>query len=155
MPTSFFGNQWRWPGCGWVGNDKSSRTCTRAGNSATAQRIGVSTYSFFKFGGSKNTPVDRCIELAADMGFDGVEILHVQMGDDSVPVLNALKRRAITLGLDLMGLSTHQTFVPPTQPSAPRTSNTPPIASKSLISWAFPLSASTQVGGGRPKALMS
>ncbi len=31
------------------------------------QRIGVSTYSFFKFGGSKNTPVDRCIELAADM----------------------------------------------------------------------------------------
>lgn len=77
------------------------------------QRIGVSTYSFFKFGGAKNTPVDRCIELAADMGFDGVELLHVQMGDDSTPVLNSLKRRAFTLGLDLMGLSTHQTFVSP------------------------------------------
>lgn len=77
------------------------------------QRIGVSTYSFFKFGGAKNTPVDRCIELAADMGFDGVELLHVQMGDDSTPVLNLLKRRAFTLGLDLMGLSTHQTFVSP------------------------------------------
>ncbi len=79
----------------------------------TRQRIGVSTYSFFKFGGAKNTPVARCIELAADMGFDGVELLHVQMGDDSVPTLNQLKRRAFTLGLDLMGLSTHQTFVSP------------------------------------------
>jgi sugar phosphate isomerase/epimerase len=77
------------------------------------QRIGVSTYSFFKFGGNKNSPVDRCIELAADMGFDGVELLHVQMGDDSTPFLNQLKRKAFTLGLDLMGLSTHQTFVSP------------------------------------------
>lgn len=43
------------------------------------QRIGVSTYSFFKFGQPDNVPVDRCIELAADMGFDGVELLLVQM----------------------------------------------------------------------------
>ncbi len=77
------------------------------------QRIGVSTYSFFKFGGARNTPVDKCIELAADMGFDGVELLHVQMRDDSTAFCNSLKRRAFTLGLDLMGLSTHQTFVSP------------------------------------------
>ncbi|MFO1063481.1 MAG: sugar phosphate isomerase/epimerase family protein [Pirellulales bacterium] len=77
------------------------------------QRIGVSTYSFFKFGGDKNVPVLKCIELAAEMGFDGVEILHVQMQDDSTAALNELKRRAFTLGLDLMGFSTHQTFVSP------------------------------------------
>lgn len=76
-------------------------------------RIGVSTYSFFKFGGSLKTPVDRCIELASDMGFDGVELLHVQMDGDSREYLNSLKRKAFTLGLDLMGLSTHQTFVSP------------------------------------------
>lgn len=78
-----------------------------------AQRFGVSTYSFFKFGGPDNVPVDKCIEQAADMGFDGVELLHVQMDGDSQPYLNQLKRKAFTLGLDLMGLSTHQTFVSP------------------------------------------
>lgn len=80
---------------------------------APSQRFGVSTYSFFKFGGSNNVPVDKCIELAADMGFDGVELLHVQMDADSQAYLNQLKRKAFTLGLDLMGLSTHQTFVSP------------------------------------------
>ncbi len=78
-----------------------------------AQRFGVSTYSFFKFGSTDNLPVDKCIELAADMGFDGVELLHVQMEGDSQAYLNSLKRKAFTLGLDLMGLSTHQTFVSP------------------------------------------
>lgn len=77
------------------------------------QRFGVSTYSFFKFGGSDNVQVEKCIELAADMGFDGVELLHVQMDGDSQAYLNQLKRKAFTLGLDLMGLSTHQTFVSP------------------------------------------
>ena len=77
------------------------------------QRFGVSTYSFFKFGGSNNVPVDKCIELAADIGFDGIELLHIQMDGDSPDYLNRLKRKAFTLGLDLMGLSTHQTFVSP------------------------------------------
>lgn len=86
---------------------------TVASASAPAQRFGVSTYSFFKFGSTDNVPVDKCIELAADMGFDGVELLHVQMDGDSQAYLNQLKRKAFTLGLDLMGLSTHQTFVSP------------------------------------------
>lgn len=80
---------------------------------ARRQRFGVSTYSFFKFGGKDNVPVDKCLELAADMGFDGVELLHVQMDGDARGYLNQLKRKAFTLSLDLMGLSTHQTFVSP------------------------------------------
>jgi sugar phosphate isomerase/epimerase len=57
--------------------------------------------------------MEKCIELAADMGFDGVELLHVQMESEETAFLNKLKRRAFTLGLDLMGFSTHQTFVSP------------------------------------------
>jgi sugar phosphate isomerase/epimerase len=82
---------------------------------AARQRIGVSTYSFFKFGRRDNVPVDRCIERAAEMGFDGVELLLMQMEgkEKDKAYLNQLKRRAYALGLDLMGLSTHQTFVSP------------------------------------------
>ena len=75
-------------------------------------RIGVSTYSFWHF---KGEPVDiaHCIDSAAEMGFDGVEILHQQMGGEDNGYLQDLKRRAFTQGLDLMGFSTHQGFVSP------------------------------------------
>ena len=40
--------------------------------------IGVSTYSFWQFRGER-LGIAACIDKAAAMGFDGVEILHVQM----------------------------------------------------------------------------
>lgn len=79
-------------------------------------RIGVSTYSFWQFRGEK-LGMSTCIEKAAEMGFDGVEILHVQMRDDSVAACNKLKRQAHSLGLPLMGFSTHQGFVSPDKDS--------------------------------------
>jgi sugar phosphate isomerase/epimerase len=51
--------------------------------------------------------------MAAEVGFDGVEILHNQMPDDSSPALQLLKRQAHSLGLALMGFSTHQDFLSP------------------------------------------
>lgn len=78
----------------------------------SANRIAVSTYSFWHFRGDK-TPIEACIDQAARMGFDGVEILQVQMTDDSNGHLQQLKRRAFSLGLDLCGFSTHQSFVFP------------------------------------------
>lgn len=75
-------------------------------------RIGVSTYSFWHFR-DERVPVAACIEDAARMGFDGVEILHQQMDDESNGALQKLKQQAFTLGLDLMGFSTHQGFVSP------------------------------------------
>lgn len=85
------------------------RPLTSEGN-----RIGVSTYSFWRFDGPKeNYPIESCIERAADMGFDGVEILHIQMQSEENAHLQLLKRRAIELGMDLMGFSTHQGFVTP------------------------------------------
>ncbi len=75
--------------------------------------IGVSTYSFWGFRRDAFRSVERCIELAADMGFDGVEILQRQLEDESNGALQRIKRHAFTLGLDLMGFSTHQGFLSP------------------------------------------
>jgi L-ribulose-5-phosphate 3-epimerase len=80
-----------------------------------ANRIGTSTYSFWHFGKNPHDirDVEKCIDLAADMGFDGVEILQQQLRDQSPGYLQRLKRRAFKLGLDLNGFSTHQTFMSP------------------------------------------
>ena len=81
------------------------------GKSSPKRRsIGVSTYSFWQFRGERLS-ILACVEKAAAMGFDGVEILHVQMQDESNAALQNIKRRAHSLGLALMGFSTHQGFV--------------------------------------------
>jgi L-ribulose-5-phosphate 3-epimerase len=76
-------------------------------------RIGVSTYSFWGFQREEYASVEKCLEISADMGFDGVEILQVQLQDFSPAALRSIKRRAFALGLDLMGYSTHQGFLTP------------------------------------------
>jgi L-ribulose-5-phosphate 3-epimerase len=82
------------------------------GAKSRGNSIGVSTYSFWQFRG-KRLGIDACIDKAAAMGFDGVEILHVQMEDESGAAIAKLKRQAHSLGLALMGFSTHQGFVSP------------------------------------------
>jgi sugar phosphate isomerase/epimerase len=82
--------------------------------SARRNPIGVSTYSFWQFrAGRQRNTISECIDQAAALGFDGVEILHVQMEDESNATLQKLKRHAHSLGLALMGFSTHQGFVTP------------------------------------------
>jgi L-ribulose-5-phosphate 3-epimerase len=76
-------------------------------------RIAVSTYSFFTFRGGSKLTMPQCIDTAARMGFDGVELLQVQMEDTSDSFLQKLKRRAFVNGLDLCGMSTHQGFLRP------------------------------------------
>ena len=76
-------------------------------------RFGVSTYSFWQFR-EQPRPIEDCIDAAARMGFDGVEILQVQMaGNEANDRLQRLKRQAHALGLALCGFSTHQGFVSP------------------------------------------
>jgi len=76
--------------------------------------IGVSTYSFWQFNGPpENTPIEECIDKAAAMGYDGIELLLVQMTSEENSYLNKLKRHAFHSGLDLMGFSTHQGYVFP------------------------------------------
>jgi L-ribulose-5-phosphate 3-epimerase len=93
-------------------------------------RIGVSTYSFWHFK-SERVPTEDCIDHAAAMGFDGVEILHQQMASEDPAYLQALKSRAFRSGLELMGFSTHQGFVSPDEGVRQKNTTTPCAA----LSW--------------------
>jgi sugar phosphate isomerase/epimerase len=97
------------PGAAPAGTVAAARTA--AGHRPT--KIGVSTYSFWQFR-EPRVEVEASIDDAARMGFDGVEILEMQLGDDrSNGRLQRIKRQAFAAGLDLIGLSTHQGFVSP------------------------------------------
>jgi sugar phosphate isomerase/epimerase len=75
-------------------------------------RLAVSTYSWWHFTPVKY-PVEKVIDHAAVLGFDGVEILHRQMTDETLAYVNALKKAAFRNGLALPMLSIHQDFVHP------------------------------------------
>lgn len=76
--------------------------------------IGVSSYSFWRYEEGKQPPdMLQCIEHAAAMGFDGFEVLEVQMQRGDNPRIREIKRAALLNGLNLCGLSTHQGFVNP------------------------------------------
>jgi sugar phosphate isomerase/epimerase len=98
----------------------TARGAEPADSTSQRHRIGVSTYSFWHFQGDP-VPIETCLEQAAEMGFDGVEILHVHMEEavkargETVgkPLLHRIKQRAFALGLDLMGFSSHQGFLSP------------------------------------------
>jgi sugar phosphate isomerase/epimerase len=94
--------------------NQTGESSGRAGEiKQNGNRIVVSTYSFWQFRHHHLRDLEKCINLAADMGFDGVEFLHRQMENQSNEYLQQLKRRALLYGLDLCGLSTHQTFLSP------------------------------------------
>ena len=86
----------------------SSDTGARRGNP-----IAVSTYSFWRFKDNLKLPIETCIDEAARMGFDGVDILLMQMENEDNAYLQKLKRHALINGLDLCCMSTHQSFVSP------------------------------------------
>ena len=77
-------------------------------------RIGlaVSTYSYWHFKTEKY-PIEKVIDSAASLGFDGVEILHRQMESETPAYVSGLKKAAFRNGLDLVMLSIHQDFVSP------------------------------------------
>ncbi|MDP6635704.1 MAG: sugar phosphate isomerase/epimerase family protein [Phycisphaerae bacterium] len=80
---------------------------------AGGNRIATSTYSFYRFGAESNPTVDECIDRAGQMGFDGVEILELQLHRRDNEYLQSLKRRAFDAGMSLCGLAAHQSFVSP------------------------------------------
>jgi L-ribulose-5-phosphate 3-epimerase len=79
---------------------------------APATRFSVSTYSYWHFQ-KERYPVEKVIDNAARLGFDGVEVLHRQMPDESPGHLNQLKRSAFQQGVALTMFSIHQDFVSP------------------------------------------
>ena len=75
--------------------------------------IAVSTYSFWRFKEDSKLSIERCIDESARLGFDAVEILHIQMDGEENGYIQRLKQRAFLNGVALCGLSTHQGFVSP------------------------------------------
>lgn len=83
-------------------------------------KLGISTYSYWHFE-EKKFPIETVIERAAEMGVEGVDVLHRQMPLNERTALDAagkaycrkLKRQAFRNGIDLICLSTHQNFVSP------------------------------------------
>ncbi len=75
--------------------------------------IAVSTYSFWRFKDDSKLSIEKCIEESARIGFDAVEILHMQMDNEEPAHLQRLKQLAFVNGLSLCGLSTHQGFLSP------------------------------------------
>ena len=79
-----------------------------------ANPIAVSTYSFWRFKDDAKLSIEECIRHAAAMGFDAVEVLHIQMGGkEDNAYLQKLKQTALLEGVDLCGFSIHQGFVSP------------------------------------------
>jgi L-ribulose-5-phosphate 3-epimerase len=95
----------------------SSESQTFAGPSNSESHrpnpISLSTYSFWRFKDGLKMPIEECIDETARMGFDGVDILLIQMDRQDNAYLQKLKRRALINGLDLCCMSTHQGYVYP------------------------------------------
>ena len=83
-------------------------------------KLGIATYSYWHFKTEK-VPIETVIDKAAEIGVEGLDILHRQMDIAEKDPLTAqhrsylqkLKRHAFRNGIDLVCLSIHQNFVNP------------------------------------------
>ncbi len=80
-------------------------------NKKHSNRIALASYSIWRFKDDLKMQMEDCLDLAAEWGFDGLDILHIQMDRTDDAYLQQLKRRALVNGIDLCGLSIHQGFV--------------------------------------------
>jgi len=90
-----------------------SKAAESTARSRRPNPIAVSTYSFWRFKDGLKMPIEKCIDEAARMGFDGVDLLLIQMESEDNSYLQKIKRHALINGLDLCCMSTHQGYVYP------------------------------------------
>ena len=75
-------------------------------------KFAIATYSYWHFREPKVT-VQKVIDHAANLGAHGVDVLHVQMDNETPEYLKSLRQRAENNGVELICLSIHQDFVDP------------------------------------------
>ena len=75
-------------------------------------KFAIATYSYWHFREPKVT-VQEVIDHAANLEADGVDVLHVQMDNETPEYLTSLRRQAEDNGVELICLSIHQDFVDP------------------------------------------
>jgi L-ribulose-5-phosphate 3-epimerase len=99
--------------------DDAAATPATAPTTAPAQspnRIGLASYSCWQFVHNELRELKKNLDLAAEWGFAGLEVLQRQLGDEhqkDAAYLQGVKRHAALNGLDLYGLATHQQFLNP------------------------------------------
>ena len=79
-------------------------------------RIGLASYSLWQFTHNEHRELKKNLDLAAEWGFAGIEVLERQLGPEhekDKTYLQGVKRHAALNGLDLYGMATHQTFLTP------------------------------------------
>ena len=79
---------------------------------APRNKLALATYSYWHFTRNKY-PIEKVIDHAAELGVEGVDVLHMQMASERPEYLRKLKRHAFVNGVGLVGLSIHQGFVRP------------------------------------------
>lgn len=100
-------------GLGSLSSTKQASAGQDADKTHRPNPIAVSTYSFWRFKKNLKLPIETCIDEAARMGFDGVDLLLIQMEREDNSYLQKIKRHALINGLDLCCMSTHQGYVSP------------------------------------------
>ena len=75
-------------------------------------KFAIATYSYWHFREPKIT-VQQVIDHASNLGVDGVDVLHVQMDNESPEYIRSLRDRAQDKNIELICLSIHQDFVDP------------------------------------------
>ncbi len=94
---------------------QESKSDTNSGARKTSPIV-LSTYSLWRFRNDDLRDFHKCIDIADEYGFDGVELLLYQLQQNEMlshSKMMSYKRHALRMGLPLVGLSTHQGFVTP------------------------------------------
>jgi len=103
-------------GTSLLGDELTGTSSPKHSGARTSNPIALSTYSLWRFRNEPLRDIHRCIDIASDMGFDGVELLLYQIEQNTLlsnSAMQQIKRHAFRLGLPLCGMSTHQGFVTP------------------------------------------
>ena len=87
------------------------QTCGKI-NMNSNYKFAIATYSYWHFREPKVT-VQQVIDHAHNLGVDGVDVLHVQMDNESPEYIRSLVDRAQEKDIELICLSIHQDFVDP------------------------------------------
>lgn len=87
------------------------QTCGKI-NMNSNYKFAIATYSYWHFREPKVT-VQQVIDHAYNLGVDGVDVLHVQMDNESPEYIRSLVDRAQEKDIELICLSIHQDFVDP------------------------------------------
>ena len=79
-------------GLPFLNHSKIKNIPVKNSNKIKHNPIAASTYSFWQFNGSE-TPIEYCIEKTAEFGFDGIELLLIQMESEENSYLQSIKKR--------------------------------------------------------------